>query len=136
MCEARNKLDRPEERCYFNLEDEVMKLYALILTCSASKKDEYGEYLSRDYLLEKVGRLNQRIPISLDPKAKEIFDMMIDDYRKGLFSMNYEEIKEFYSSPRFQKLRIKNNLRRMSIGELTVLSMELEKGEKNEPSSV
>ena len=95
--------DRPVEyRKYFNVEDELVKLFCLVLTCNASKQDEFGEYICRDYLLEKIGGLNQRIPISLDTKAKEIFELLIEDYRPGLFNFKYEEIISFFQKQLFK----------------------------------
>lgn len=126
VVERKNSLDRPRYRYYFNLEDEVIKLHVLVLTCDTNKKDEHGEYISRSYLLEKIGRLNRRIPLTLDPRGKEIFDMIIDDYRPGLFSMTYSEILEFFSGSSFNSLRLKNQLARLSIEELSKFSLKLD----------
>lgn len=127
MVERKNSLDRPSYRYYFNLEDEVVKLFVLVLTCDSNKKDENGDYLSREYLLSKIGRLNKRIPISLDVRGKEIFDMIIDDYVPRLFDMNYSQILEHFSSPHFRELRTKNQLARMSMEELAKFATNLQK---------
>lgn len=132
MDQKKNEMDRPQHRYYFNLEDEVIKLHVLVLTCETNKKDEHGEYLSRDYLLEKIGRLNRRIPISLDERGKEIFDMIIEDYRPGLFSMSYKELLEFFSHPSFLISRVKNQLLRLSPEELAKIVIEFREKQDKE----
>lgn len=115
------------DRKYFNTEDELVKLFCLVMTCNASKKDEHGEYISRDYLLEKIGRLNQRISISLDAKGQAIFELLAEDYRPGLFNFTYEEIIDFFKST-YSKLELtRKYLKHLCVEDLEQLILKFRK---------
>lgn len=59
--------------CYNGIEDEILKLYILFSRCCPSKKEGNNEFLSREYVGEKVYRLMKKIPIVLDDGSKRIY---------------------------------------------------------------
>lgn len=86
-----------QERNYFNIEDELMKLFSLILTQNHYETNQQ-EYLSKKYVLEKIGRLNRRLRISLDEQGKSIFDILTKENDSRLYLLSEEEILNFYKN--------------------------------------
>ena len=61
------------DTCYNSIEDEVLKLMCLMTRCSAQLKQEGKDLLSREYVLEKVTRILQGIPIILDSDSRKMY---------------------------------------------------------------
>lgn len=53
--------------------DEILKLFCLMSTCCYSCKHGDWEFISRKYILEKIGKLLKRDPIILDHNGKELY---------------------------------------------------------------
>lgn len=89
-----------QERNYFNIEDELMKLFSLMITQTHYENNQH-EYLSKKYVLEKIGRLNRRCRISLDERGKAIFDILTKENNHKLYLLNESEILNFYKKKDF-----------------------------------
>lgn len=59
--------------CYNSLEDEVIKLMCLVTRCKANVTQDGEDFLSRKYMLEKVTRILQGIPIILDCDGQRMY---------------------------------------------------------------
>lgn len=85
------------ERNYFNIEDELMKLFCLMLIQTHYENNQQ-EYLSKKYVLEKISRLNTRLRISLDERGKVIFDILTKENNPRLYLLSEKEIINFYKN--------------------------------------
>jgi len=56
-----------------DIEDQLLKLFCLFNCCMASHVCEEREYLSREYIKEKLGRVIDKKPIPLDDSAKIMY---------------------------------------------------------------
>ena len=59
--------------CWHSLEDEVLKLIVLFSHCTSNLQKDGVDYLTRDYVMEKVLRLKERIPLILDRNGKRAY---------------------------------------------------------------
>ncbi len=59
--------------CLGSIEDEALKLYCLIHRCKANVVKDGEEYIHRSYLIEKISRLVERVPIILDTDGQRMF---------------------------------------------------------------
>lgn len=74
--EARQK--RKEEikdtvNCYSSVEDEVLKLLCLVNKAHCQKDSSGNEVFNKSYLLEKIARILNGVPISLGHEALQLF---------------------------------------------------------------
>jgi hypothetical protein len=51
--------------CFISVEDEILKLLSLFKFCSGTIMHQEEEYISRAYVLEKVERIREGVPIVL-----------------------------------------------------------------------
>lgn len=70
--------------CVESLENEVLKLLCLFSNCMANVTHEGEQMLSRKYVIEKVSRLLQGIPIILDANARGKYVRIRMESRAGL----------------------------------------------------
>ncbi|HEY5236093.1 MAG TPA: hypothetical protein VIJ14_07945 [Rhabdochlamydiaceae bacterium] len=59
--------------CYNSIEDEVLKLVCLFTKCHTNLNSGGDDMLARNYVLEKVTRVLDGVPISLDREGMRMF---------------------------------------------------------------
>lgn len=62
-----------ELSCVASLEDQVLKLYCIIKNCVANHTEEGTEMITRQYMLEKLTRVINSIPLIMDKNASKMF---------------------------------------------------------------